>query len=63
MKNRILESVMTALLIAVLGAAVSTYIEVRMLRKDVDQLQKSLDELWADTSEQVQKLTPDRKDR
>ena len=43
----IVQSVIIALLLAVLTAAASTYVEVKMLRKDVDTL-------WSDTSEQFQ---------
>jgi hypothetical protein len=45
MRRRIIESVTVALLLAVLGAAVSTYIEVRMLRHDVDRIEGIIDNL------------------
>lgn len=60
MRQKILESVVTAAILGILGAAVSTYIEVRLLRHDVNELRKDLDGLWAETSEQVQTLTPDK---
>jgi hypothetical protein len=43
----VVQAVVIALLLAVLTAAGSTYVEVKMLRKDVDAL-------WSDTSEQIQ---------
>jgi hypothetical protein len=45
-RQRVIESITVALLLAVLGAAVSTYIEVRMLRRDVDRLEVYVDQLW-----------------
>lgn len=41
----ILQSLIVALLLAVLGAAVSTYVEVRMLRHDVERLEGIVDSL------------------
>ena len=46
MRQRIVESVTVALLLAVLGAAISTYIEVKLLRNDVDRLEVYVDQLW-----------------
>lgn len=70
MRNRIVESVLTAVLLGILGAAWNTYNEVKELRfaaqamqKDLSELRKDLDGLYAETSEQVQKLTPDKKRR
>jgi len=46
MRQRIVESVTVALLLAVLGAAISTYIEVKLLRNDVDRLEVYVDMMW-----------------
>lgn len=48
MRQRIVESVTVALLLAVLGAAVSTYLEVKMLRHDLDRLEIYVDQLWTE---------------
>jgi len=45
-RQRIIEALTVSLLLAVLGAAVSTYIEVRLLRNDVDRLEVYVDQLW-----------------
>lgn len=46
MRQKIVESVATALLLAILGAALSTYIEVKQLRRDVDRIEVYVDQLW-----------------
>lgn len=63
MKDRIVESLITALLLAILGAAWQMYVEVRDLRHDVNDLSADLkelrgdsDKLWSEVSDQVQKL-------
>jgi hypothetical protein len=45
MRQRIIESVTVALLLAVLAAAINTYIEVKMLRHDVSRLEGIIDNL------------------
>jgi predicted transcriptional regulator len=42
----IMQSVIVALLLGVLSAAVSTYIEVKQLRRDVDRLEVYVQQLW-----------------
>lgn len=49
MKNRIFESVATALLLGILAAGIQTYIEVKMLRNDVERLEVYVDQLWKET--------------
>jgi uncharacterized membrane protein YqjE len=67
MKEKIIENAMTAvivsLLLGIIGQVWNTYNEVRELRHDVNQLSKDLKELrgdldglWAETSDQVQRL-------
>lgn len=63
MRQRILESVLTAILLGLLSTAWGTYNEVRELRHDVNSLSKELaemrgdlDGLYAEVSEQVQRL-------
>ena len=56
MSREIFRSVITAALIALLGAAASTYWEVKMLRRDVDEIRKDLDRLYGETNDQVQRL-------
>lgn len=63
MRQRILESVVTALLLAIFGAAVSTYWEVKMLRRDVDEIRKDLDDLYIQASDQIQSLDRSRKEK
>jgi len=41
----ILQSIIVALLLTVLGAAVQTYMEVKMLRHDMDRVESILDNL------------------
>lgn len=43
------QSLIVALLLAILGAALSTYNEVKLLRHDVDRLQVYVDQLWEDS--------------
>lgn len=43
--HAIVQSVIVALLLALLGAAASTYIEVRLLRHDMDRLEGIIDNL------------------
>lgn len=45
MRQRLIEAVTVALLLAVLGAAVNTYIEVKMLRHDVQRLEEIIDNI------------------
>lgn len=51
----IFQSVVTALLLALLGAAASTYWEVKMLRRDVNELRHDLDVLYGETSDIAQR--------
>ena len=44
--NGIIQAVIVAMLLGILSAAVSTYIEVRELRRDVDRLEVYTDQLW-----------------
>ena len=57
------KSVLATLLVsAILGtaaAAGSIWIEVKMLRRDVDELRKDLDRLWVDVSDNVASLQGD----
>lgn len=46
MRQKIVESVITALLLAILGAALSTYVEVKQLRRDVDRIEVYVDQMW-----------------
>lgn len=41
-----MQSLIVALLLALLGAAFQTYVEVRMLRVEVDRLNVYVDQLW-----------------
>ena len=51
----IMRSVITALLLAVLAAAASTYWEVKMLRHDVNELRHDLDVLYGETNDVAQR--------
>ncbi len=42
----VMQSLMAAALLAILAAAVQTYIEVKLLRNDVDRLEVYVDQLW-----------------
>ena len=42
----IVQSLIVALLLAILGAALQTYIEVKQLRRDVDRIEVYVDMLW-----------------
>jgi len=68
MRNRIVESVVTALLLGILTAAWNTYNEVKELRHEVNGITRDLaelrgdsDRLWAEVSDQVAKLDKDVK--
>lgn len=52
----VVQAVIVLLLVGVLGAAVQTFIEVRLLRRDVDELRKDLDRLWVEASDNVADL-------
>jgi predicted transcriptional regulator len=41
-----IQSLIVALLLAIAAAAVSTYIEVKLLRQDVDRLEVYVQQLW-----------------
>jgi len=55
MTRNIFQSVVTALLIAILASAFQTYVEVKMLRKDVNELRHDLDVLYGLTNDLAQK--------
>jgi hypothetical protein len=70
MKNRIIETIVTALLLAILGAAWGTYNEVKLLRFEMNEISKDLaelrgdsDRLWAEVSDQVQEFSKKPKRR
>jgi len=42
----IVQAIVVALLLGILSAAWSTYLEVKMLRVEVDRLNVYVDELW-----------------
>jgi hypothetical protein len=70
MKDRLVETVVTALLLGILGAAWGTYNEVKLLRFEMNQISKDLaelrgdsDRLWAEVSDQVQELSKTPKKR
>lgn len=42
----VVQSLIVALLLAVFGAAMSTYIEVKQLRRDVDRIEVYVDQMW-----------------
>lgn len=42
----IVQAIVVALLLGILSAAVSTYMEVKMLRRDVDRLEVYVQQLW-----------------
>ena len=42
----VVQSLIVALLLAILGAAFQTYTEVKMLRRDVDRIEVYVDQLW-----------------
>jgi len=44
--DAIVQAVVVALLIAILGAAMQTYVEVKSLRHDVDRIEVYVDQLW-----------------
>jgi uncharacterized protein YbcI len=52
----VMRSVITALLLAILTAAASTYMEVKMLRRDVNELRHDLDALYGETNDVAQKI-------
>jgi len=54
MTRGIFQSVVTALLIAILASAFQTYVEVKMLRKDVNELRHDLDVLYGLTNDVAQ---------
>ena len=41
-----MQSLIAAAVLAILAAAIQTYVEVRMLRNDVDRLEVYVDQLW-----------------
>ncbi len=45
----LIQSLIAAAVLAILAAAVQTYVEVRMLRNDVDRLTVYVDQLWEDS--------------
>ena len=57
MRNRIVESVLTALLLAILGAAWQTYNEVKLLRFEMNQLSKDLADLRKDSDWALSELS------
>ena len=71
MRNRIIESVLTALLLGILGAAWTTYNEVKLLRfelneasKDLKELRGDCDALWGNVNEFIQEHSePDKPKR
>lgn len=52
----VMRSVITALLLGVLAAAMSTYWEVKMLRHDVNELRHDLDVLYGEANDVAQKV-------
>jgi hypothetical protein len=70
MRDRLIETVVTALLLGILGAAWSTYNEVKALRFEINEISKDLaelrgdsDKLWAEVSDAVQELSKKPKKR
>ena len=55
MTRDIFKSVVSALLVAILAAAASTYVEVKMLRHDVNELRHDLDVLYGMSNDEAQK--------
>ncbi|MGE5716720.1 MAG: hypothetical protein ACM369_08740 [Acidobacteriota bacterium] len=53
MRQRVLESVVTAILLGVLAGAWSTYTEVKMLRMEVTQHNKEIERLWDQVAERT----------
>lgn len=52
----VLRGVLTTAILATAAAAFSTWVEVKLLRHDLDELRKDVDRLWSDTSEYVAAL-------
>jgi hypothetical protein len=44
-KERLVEAILAAAVLGILGAAVQTYLEVKMLRHDVQRIEEILDNL------------------
>ena len=44
--DSIVQAVIVAMLLAIMGAAFQTYVEVKLLRQDVDRLEVYVDQLW-----------------
>jgi hypothetical protein len=42
----IVQGLIVGLLMAIFAAAISTYVEVKLLRADVDRLEVYVDQLW-----------------
>lgn len=51
----VMRSVIAALLLAVLGGAFQVWVEVKMLRHDVNELRHDLDVLYGETNEVAQR--------
>lgn len=67
MKRWIVDKLLPAIVMGIVAAAVHTYIEVQMLRRDVDAHQKQLDsmraevaDLWSQANASVQALEAER---
>jgi hypothetical protein len=56
MTRDIFKTVVSALLVAILAAALQTYVAVRMLPKDVAELRSDLDKLYGETSDVAQRM-------
>lgn len=52
----ILRGVLVAVILGTGAAALDTWVQVKLMRKDVDELRKDLDSLWATTNEKVVEL-------
>lgn len=52
----ILRGVLVAVILGTGAAAVDTWVQVKLMRKDVDELRRDLDNLWATTNEKVVEL-------
>ena len=46
MKDWLRDKLLPAVLLAVIGAAISTWVQVQMLRADVDRHEVYIDQMW-----------------
>lgn len=53
--QKAVQSAIAALLVALVVGAFNVYVEVKMLRRDVDLLRAELSDLWTQANDQMQR--------